>query len=83
MSPGTIDTPWWPRRTLPTPRRTRWSNARHSAAGAGRRGRPEEVAAVVALLLSDEASFVNGTDVLIDGGVHASFDSGSFLLFGQ
>ncbi|SQD96094.1 conserved hypothetical protein [Parafrankia sp. Ea1.12] len=53
------------------------------AAGAGRRGRPEEVAAVVALLLSDEASFVNGTDVLIDGGVHASFDSGSFLLFGQ
>nr|WP_275078481.1 SDR family oxidoreductase [Parafrankia soli] len=51
--------------------------------GVARHHRHPMVAAVVALLLSDEASFVNGTDVLIDGGVHASFDSGSFLLSGQ
>ncbi|MGX7724848.1 SDR family oxidoreductase [Rhodococcus rhodochrous] len=38
----------------------------------GRTGRAEELAAVVAFLLSDEASFVNGTDVLVDGGVVAS-----------
>jgi NAD(P)-dependent dehydrogenase (short-subunit alcohol dehydrogenase family) len=37
-----------------------------------REGRPEEVAAVVAFLLSDEATWVNGIDVLIDGGVCAS-----------
>ncbi|MEU7909577.1 SDR family NAD(P)-dependent oxidoreductase [Microbispora bryophytorum] len=34
----------------------------------GRVGRPEEVAAAVAYLLSDEASFINGAIVPIDGG---------------
>ena len=34
----------------------------------GRNGRPEEVADLIVYLLSDEASFINGQSIVIDGG---------------
>ncbi len=36
----------------------------------GRLGRPEEVAAVVRLLVAPEASFMTGATVVVDGGAH-------------
>ena len=37
-----------------------------------RRGKPEEVAAVIALLVSERASFVNGANYRVDGGAVAT-----------
>jgi NAD(P)-dependent dehydrogenase (short-subunit alcohol dehydrogenase family) len=44
-----------------------------SAHPLGRVGQPEEIGRVVAFLLSDEASFVTGVGLSIDGGLNAVF----------
>ena len=55
----------------PEARKRELENLENEKALLGRLGRPEEIAAVIAFLLSDEASFVNATTVHVDGGTVA------------
>ncbi|MGI9111574.1 MAG: SDR family NAD(P)-dependent oxidoreductase [Gaiellaceae bacterium] len=45
-----------------------WENAGSIGTPMGRVGRPEEIAAAIAFLASDEASFVTGSTLVADGG---------------
>ena len=50
----------------------------------GRAATPDEVAGVIASLASEDALFINGVNLPIDGGLHASNGQPNFLsLFGQ
>jgi NAD(P)-dependent dehydrogenase (short-subunit alcohol dehydrogenase family) len=48
-----------------------WENAGAQGTPMGRVGRPEEIAAAIVFLASDDASFITGTTLLVDGGYTA------------
>jgi NAD(P)-dependent dehydrogenase (short-subunit alcohol dehydrogenase family) len=68
VSPGIIDTPMGRQEAAARPT----NDLLEQATPLGRQGAPREVAAATSFLLSDEASFVNGIDLLVDGGVVAA-----------
>jgi meso-butanediol dehydrogenase/(S,S)-butanediol dehydrogenase/diacetyl reductase len=70
VSPGTVGTesPSWQKRLALDPqvfdKLARWYPV-------GRVGRPEDIAAAIAFLAADEAAFVNGANLVVDGGLTA------------
>ena len=68
IAPGPVDTPQMRGSTGSTEA----FQAREDAHPLGRVGRPQEIANVALFLASDEASYVNGTTFIVDGGERAA-----------
>lgn len=64
VQPGPIDTDM-------NPATSDWAEPMRQATALKRYGRPEEIANVVAFLASDEASYVTGATINVDGGMNA------------
>jgi len=68
ISPGAVDTPL----SADATGNARVNAAFNAAIPLGRFGQPEEIASAIAFLAADEASFITGANLLVDGGVSAS-----------
>jgi NAD(P)-dependent dehydrogenase (short-subunit alcohol dehydrogenase family) len=69
MSPGPIETPALEKAGLTAEQVEQAAAQFASQVPLGRRGKPEEVAAAVVFLASDESSYITGVDLAVDGGM--------------
>jgi NAD(P)-dependent dehydrogenase (short-subunit alcohol dehydrogenase family) len=75
ISPGIISTPM-SHQELASPVGDAM-RAMIAASATGRLGTPDDIAAATAFLLGPDASFITGTDLLVDGGATAAMKAGS------
>jgi len=68
ICPGRVETPFVAARLREYPDPDQAHRQMSSSQSVGRMGRPEEVAAAALYLASDEAAFVTGSALMIDGG---------------
>jgi NAD(P)-dependent dehydrogenase (short-subunit alcohol dehydrogenase family) len=69
LCPGTVDSPSWRRRVAASPDPEAALQDMIARQPMGRVGTPDEIAALAAYLVSDEAAYTTGTAVFIDGGL--------------
>ena len=73
--PGTIDTTLYPRKGEDVDREA-WRPRTNPVQVMGRLGSPDEIAAAICFLASDEASFINGATLVADGGILGNLGDG-------